>query len=436
MRLSLIAAMLFTVTATSAYADNLLDIYHLAQTKDSVILQAKAERDRAYEAVNEVDAANLPQINLSGDAHYVKTNKNDLGTAFVAGGTLSLSQVIWKHSNFINSSIAEKTATAQGLIYNDTEQNLILRTSIAYFGVLEAGDVLKFAKANQEALLRQLTEAKQRFKVGLIANTDVQEAQAAYDKSCADVIIAENNLANSYENLRQITGMEHKNLAELDISKFSTPGVKKEPSYWLKLAEENNIALQAKMVDKEIAKERISLAQTGYEPTLGLYGNLATEHTDYKENTIGKEDGTINSGTIGIEFNMPLYSGGATNSAVKQARLAYIAASESLELTHRQVKTNLYNQYNNINAAIGTVKAYKQNVVSAESALEATEAGYQVGTRTIVDVLDATQRLYNAKSSLASARYNYIMNWLQLRYTTGLLSEEDVTKVNSGLLAQ
>jgi outer membrane protein len=188
------------------------------------------------------------------------------------------------------------------------------------------------------------------------------------------------------------------------------------------------------MIEKEIAKDQISLAQTGHEPTLDLYGQLGSEYTDYKENTIGKEDGTTNSGIVGLSFNMPLYSGGAVSSAVEQAKLNYVAASESLENTHRTVQTSLYNQYNNINASIGTVKAYTQTVVSAQSALDATEAGYDVGTRTIVDVLDATENLYNAKSNLASARYTYILSWLNLRYTSGLLSEEDIKAINSGLI--
>lgn len=435
MRLSLVwSAVLASTLSGAVYADDLLDIYGLALAKDPVVLQVKAQRDATREAINEVDAAMLPQINLSGDAHYVKTNKNDAGTAFVAGGNVSLQQAIWRHSNHINSSIAQKRATAMDLSYNDAMQGLIIRTASAYFGVLEAQDILEFKKADRDALKRHYDESNQKFSVGLIANTDVQEAKAAYDLATAQVIIAENDLANKYENLRQLTGMEHKNLSKLDVNRFSTPGVTGNSSSWLKTAEENNISLQAKMVEKEIAKDQISLAQTGHEPTLDLYGQLGSEYTDYKENTIGKEDGTTNSGIVGLSFNMPLYSGGAVSSAVEQAKLNYVAASESLENTHRTVQTSLYNQYNNINASIGTVKAYTQTVVSAQSALDATEAGYDVGTRTIVDVLDATENLYNAKSNLASARYTYILSWLNLRYTSGLLSEEDIKAINSGLI--
>ena len=419
MRLKFIAAILFGSAASCALGDNLIDVYNLAQTKDPVILKAKAERDAAYAAINEADAANLPQINLSGSATYTKTNKNDVGTAFVAGGSVSLQQAIWRHSNFIRSSIAQKTATQMDLVYNNSRQDLIQRVAAAYFGVLNAMDSLEYAKANQKALKRQLDESNQRFKVGLIANTDVQEAQAAYDQSTAQV---------------QITGTSHKDLAKLDISRFTTPGVKRNAEFWLKTAEENNLSLQSKMIAKEIAKENITLAQTGHEPTLDLVGSLGSEYTDYKVNSIARQDGTINSGTVGIQFNMPLYSGGAVSSRVEQAKASYIAASEDLESTHRSVQNSLYSQYNNITAAVGTVKAYQQGVVSAESALKATEAGYQVGTRTIVDVLDATKNLYNAKSNLANARYNYIMSWVNLRHTAGLLSEEDINLINAGLM--
>ncbi len=434
MRLQIVAALVFGLSAVSAFSDNLVEIYNLAETKDPLILQQKAQRDAAYAAIKEAQAANLPQINLNGSANYTKTNKNNAGTAFVAGGSVSLQQAIWRHSNFVNKSIAEKVAAQQDLIYNSARQNLIQRVSNAYFEVLNAQDALEYAKANQKALKRQLDESNQRFNVGLIANTDVQEAQAAYDQSSAQVIIAENNVANSYENLRQITGATHKQLNRLDVDRFSTPGVENTPEYWLKTAEENNLTLQAQMIAKEIAKEQITLAQTGHEPTLDLVGSLGTQYTDYKENSVAKQDGTTNSGVIGLEFNMPLYSGGAVSSRVEQAKLNYIAASEALENTHRTIQNNLNSQYNNINAAIGTVKAYQQGVKSAESALKATEAGYQVGTRTIVDVLDATKNLYNAKSSLSEARYKYIMSWINLRYTSGLLSEEDINLINSGLI--
>ncbi len=303
MRLSILsAALILSASTVVANAENLQEVYQISLQKDPVILQSKALRDSAYAQVDLARASNLPQINLAGRAAYQKTNKDDLNTAFVAGGSVSLRQSIWKHSNFLNTSIAEKTALQQDLAYNDNKQLLIKRVSTAYFKVLEAQEVLEFKKANQVALKRQYDEASQRFKVGLIANTDVQEAKAAYDLATAQVILAENDLANSNENLREITGSDHKELSKLDINSFSTPGVNKDRTYWLKTAEENNITLQKAMLDRDIAKEQISLAQTGYEPTLDLVGELGTQYTNYKKNNMSKEDGTINSGTIGIEL--------------------------------------------------------------------------------------------------------------------------------------
>ena len=173
------------------------------------------------------------------------------------------------------SSIAEKQATGKDLDYNNAKQRLIQRVCTAYFGVLEAQEVLEYTEANKKALKRQYDEANQRFKVGLIANTDVQETKAAYDLATAQVILAQNSLANSYELLREITGSEHKDLDRLNVSTFSTPGVQKDPTYWLKTAEENNMLLQAMMVNREVAKENISLAQTGHEPTLDLVAFLS-----------------------------------------------------------------------------------------------------------------------------------------------------------------
>ena len=254
---TLIGVAVATAAFSTANADDLLEIYKLAQTKDPIILQQKALRDSAYAAIDIADAANLPQINLKGVAQYNKTNKNDQATAFIAGGTLSLQQSIWRHSNFLQSSTAEKNATSADLAYNNAKQELIVRTSKAYFSVLEAKDLLEFSQANLKALEQQYNEANQRFKVGLIANTDVQEAKASYDQASANVIIANNKLKNSYENLRQITGLLHANLSHLNIETFSTKELTENADYWLKTAEENNLSLQQSMINREIAKNKI-----------------------------------------------------------------------------------------------------------------------------------------------------------------------------------
>ena len=414
-----------------SHGENLLDIYHEAQEKDPQLLQAKAQRDAAFEKINEADAAQLPQINLGADVSYQKTNKDDKQTAGTAGAALELTQSIYRRSNWINSDITAKAATQSDVTYNLQKQTLMVNTANAYFAVLSAKDALEYVNANQEALKRQLDETQQRYNVGMTAITDVQEAKAAYDQSTADVITAENNLANSYEGLRQLTGTDHKQLDLLDTQRFSPVALGESSDNWMKQAEDNNLQLHQQRIAKDIAKQQIDLAQTGHEPTLDLGANLGSTYTDYKNS--GYDDGTLNSGSIGFKFNLPLYTGGAVDSRVKQSQFNFVAASEALEQTRRSVQSDLYRNYNDVNAAIGSTRAYQQSVISAESALTATRAGYEVGTRTIVDLLDSTQKLYAAKQQLSSARYNYILKTLQLKQTAGTLKEADLAAVNQGL---
>ncbi len=429
----LLSALIVMSFSGFASAENLLDIYRQAQEKDPQLLESKAQRDAAFEKINEAQAANLPQINLGADLNYQKTNQDDKQTAGTAGASLGLSQAIYRRSNWINSDISEKQATQTDVAYNYEKQSLIVRTSDAYFSVLAAKDTLEYVNANLDALKRQLDETQQRYNVGMTAITDVHEAKAAYDLASADVITAENNLTNSYESLRQLTGSEHKQLDLLDTQRFTPVALGENPDSWMKLAEENNLQLHQQRIAKDIAKQQIDLAQTGNDPTLDLGANLGSEYTDYKNSGTGYDDGTLNSGNIGFQFNLPLYTGGAVDSRVKQAQFNYVSASEALEKSHRSIQADLYRNYNDVNAAIGTVRAYQQSVISAESALTATRAGYEVGTRTIVDLLDATRNLYSAKQQLSAARYNYILKRLQLKQIAGNLQEQDLVEVNSGL---
>ncbi|MGL4207471.1 MAG: outer membrane channel protein TolC [Aeromonadaceae bacterium] len=433
MKKRILSALILMSLSGVSHGENLLDIYHQAQEKDPQLLQAKAQRDAAFEKINETDAAQLPQINLSADAGYQKTNQDDKQTAGTAGAALGLTQSIYRRSNWINSDITTKAATQSDVAYNLQKQTLMVNTANAYFSVLAAKDALEYVNANQEALKRQLDETQQRYNVGMTAITDVQEAKAAYDQATADVITAENNLANSYEGLRQLTGTDHKQLDLLDTQRFSPSPLSQGSDNWMKQAEDNNLQLHQQRIAKDIAKQQIDLAKTGHEPTLDLGANLGSTYTDYKNSGPNYDDGTLNSGSIGFKFNLPLYTGGAVDSRVKQSQFNYVAASEALEQAHRSVQADLYRNYNDVNAAIGSVRAYQQSVISAESALTATRAGYEVGTRTIVDLLDSTQKLYAAKQQLSSARYNYILKTLQLKQTAGTLKEEDLAEINQGL---
>lgn len=436
MKKSLLSVLILLGLSQLAYAESLLDIYHQAQEKDPQLQETLAQRNAAFEKINEADAAKLPQIGLTATSGYQKTNRDDQQTARTAGAGLSLTQALFRESVWMNSDITSKQAMSSDVALNIEKQGLMLRTAQAYFSVLAAQDSLEYTNANEKALQRQLDETQQRFEVGMTAITDVQEAKAAHDLAVADSINAQNTLANSFESLRQLTGNEHRFLDVLNTERFSPSPMAQSADQWLKDAQDHSLTLNQLRISKDVAKQQIDLAKAGHMPTLDLKLGANSNYTDYKKNTTSKEDGTLNEGTIGLQFNLPLYSGGATQSQVKQAQFNYVAASENLEKTYRSMQADLYKNYNNVFASIGTIKAYQQSVISADSALTATQAGYQVGTRTIVDVLNSTSKLYSAKQKLSDARYNYILSTLQLKQTAGTLSEQDLLDINQGLMAK
>ncbi len=430
-----ISAALGSISA-SAYADSLAQIYDLAKQNDPQLLSVAAQRDQAFEAITSSRSALLPQINLTagyelnrGDREYdsspdLSNDSNDL----TAG--INFSQELYNRASWITLDTAEKTARQADASYAATQQGLILRVSQAYFEVLRAQDNLVFVRAEKAAVGRQLEQTKQRFEVGLSAITDVHDAQAQYDAVLADEVLAENDLINSYESLREITGQEHKNLNVLDTARFSASGSDSPAETLIEEAKEKNLSLLSSRISQDIARDNISLASSGHLPTLTLdggynYGDISHSSSDY----------TTDNVNIGINLALPLYSGGRVTSQTKQAEYAYVAASEDLEAQFRSVVKDVRAQNNNINASIGALRAYEQSVVSARSALEATEAGFDVGTRTIVDVLDATRRLYDANRNLSNARYDYILSGLQLRQAVGTLNEQDILNIDAGLKA-
>ncbi|HHK8486732.1 TPA: efflux RND transporter outer membrane protein VpoC [Vibrio parahaemolyticus] len=422
--------------SSSAWADSLAEIYDLAKQNDPQLLSVAAQRDRAFEAITSSRSSLLPQINLTagynltrGDTEYDSNLISDVSNdsnALTAG--VNFSQELYNRASWITLDTAEKSARQADATYAAAQQGLILRVSQAYFEVLRAQDNLVFVRAEKAAVGRQLEQTKQRFEVGLSAITDVHDAQAQYDAVLADEVLAENDLINSYESLREITGQEHKNLNVLDTNRFSATRTNSPAETLIDEAKTKNLSLLSARISQDIARDNISLASSGHLPTLSLDGGY-----NYGDTSNSARDNTTDNFNIGVNLAVPLYTGGNVTSQTKQAEFAYVAASEDLEAQYRSVVKDVRAQNNNINASIGALKAYEQSVVSARSALEATEAGFDVGTRTIVDVLDATRRLYDANKNLSDARYNYILSVLQLRQAVGTLSEQDILDVDAGL---
>jgi len=420
--------------SSSAFADTLAEVYDQAKQNDPTLLRSAAQRDAAFEAVTSSRSTLLPQINLT--ANY-DINRGDRDTSGVGsssidnntwGAGIGFTQELYKRSSWITLDTAEKTARQADSAYAAEQQGLILRVATAYFEVLRAQDNLEFVRAEKAAVARQLEQTKQRFEVGLSAITDVHDAQAQYDAVLADEVLAENTLTNNYEGLREITGQEHSNLSILDTDRFSASKSSESAAALVEQAQEKNLSLLASRISQDIAKDNIELASSGHLPSLTLDGSYSL--ADQSNSSSDYDQDNLN---LGLNLVVPLYTGGNTTSLTKQAEYNYVAASEDLEATYRSVVKDVRAFNNNISASIGALRAYEQSVVSAQSALEATEAGFDVGTRTIVDVLDSTRRLYDANKNLSDARYNYILSVLQLRQAVGTLSEQDIVDVNAGL---
>ncbi len=415
--------------SSSAFADTLAEVYDQAKQNDPQLLRSAAQRDAAFEAVTSSRSSLLPQINLNANYDINRGDKNDESNDNNQWNVgIGFSQELYQRSSWITLDTAEKSARQADSAYAAEQQALILRTATAYFDVLRAQDNLEFVRAEKAAVARQLEQTKQRFEVGLSAITDVHDAQAQYDGVLADEVLAENTLTNSYEGLREITGQEHSELSILDTDRFSASKSSESAAALVEQAEQKNLSLLAARISQDVAKDNISLASSGHLPSLTLDGNYGLgEQTNSSNSSLDYDADNLN---IGLNLVVPLYSGGSTTSLTKQAEYNYVAASEDLEATYRSVVKDVRAFNNNISASIGALRAYEQSVVSAQSALEATEAGFDVGTRTIVDVLDSTRRLYDANKNLSDARYNYILSVLQLRQAAVTLSEQEIIDVN------
>ncbi|MDA3131882.1 outer membrane channel protein TolC [Atlantibacter subterranea] len=434
--LPILIGLSLTGFSAMSQAENLLQVYQQARLSNPDLRRSAADRDAAFEKINEARSPLLPQLGLGADYSYSNGYRDANGiNSNTTSASLSLTQTIFDMSKWRQLTLQEKSAGIQDVTFQTDQQTLILNTATAYFNVLSAIDALSYTEAQKQAIYRQLDQTTQRFNVGLVAITDVQNARSQYDNVLANEVTARNNLDNALEQLRQVTGNYYPQLASLNVDAFKT-AKPDSVNNLLKEAENRNLALLQARLSQDLAREQIRLAETGHMPTVGLTASTGISDSSYSgsaTNTAQYNDSNVGQNKVGINFSLPIYSGGAVNSQVKQAQYNFVGASEQLESAHRNVVQTVRSSFNNINASISSINAYKQAVVSAQSSLDATEAGYEVGTRTIVDVLDATTTLYNAKQQLSSARYNYLINQLNIKSALGTLNEQDLQILNSNL---
>ena len=431
--LPILIGLSLTGFSAMSQAEDLLQVYKQARLSNPELRKSAADRDAAFEKINEARSPLLPQLGLGADYSYTNGYRDANGQdSNVTSGSLQLTQTLFDMSKWRALTLQEKSAGIQDVTFQTDQQTLILNTATAYFKVLSAIDTLSYIEAQKQAIYRQLDQTTQRFNVGLVAITDVQNARSQYDSVLANEVTARNDLDNAVEELRQVTGNYYPQLASLNVDSFKTDKPQTVNAL-LKEAENRNLSLLQARLSQDLAREQIRQAQDGHLPTLDLNASSSISNSRYSGSNSINNNADVGQNKVGLSFSLPLYQGGMVNSQVKQAQYNFVGASEQLESAHRSVVQTVRSSFNNVNASISSINAYKQAVVSAQSSLDAMEAGYSVGTRTIVDVLDATTTLYNAKQQLSNARYNYLINQLNIKSALGTLNEQDLQILNSSL---
>jgi outer membrane protein len=436
MKKTLLSLLIGIGMTSSVYADSLMEVYQQALQNDPATLQTKAQKDAAFIDIDKSRSSLLPQVSLSLSANE---SFGDFERS-TNSASVNLSQSIYDRSVWVALDRAELVASRADTTYANAMQNLIVRTVTSYFNTLQAQDDLEFARAEKRAIERQLEQTKQRFEVGLTAITDVHEAQAQYDTSVAAEISAQNAVETNLEALREITGAYYQSLNVLNTGSFSASMPNpNDINNWLKLAEERNLQLLVANTSVDIAKYDIKSARAGHYPSVSLSANASTSDNGsiiISTDGVATPAGRANTYGIGLNVSVPLYTGGRVTANVDSAKYSFIANSEERERIHRSVIRSVRSNYNDVKAAISRIKAFEQAVISAESALKATEAGFDVGTRTIVDVLNSTRNLFDARRNLSRVRYGYVTSMMSLKQAAGTLSEKDLSDIDQGLMAQ
>lgn len=439
-KLPLVCAIL-AVTA-SANAADLMDVYEAARASDPQLAIAEANARGSDAGVGVARAALLPQISASygKDRSWQEFSQlgQDPGAPPLAitessgrSSTIgaSLQQSIYDHSDYMRLRAAKASRSKGELDRDAAVDQLIVRVSEAYFNVLTAQTNLASAEAQEKAVGRQLEQAEQRFEVGLSAITEVHEARAQFDSARAAVIQAQNGLDDTFEALAEITGAPIDAVKplqdEIPLEKPTDGGLED----WVNSAMEMSPAIKAQQQQLESATYNAKAAWSGHLPTLGLSGRYTDVSTEGELSPFDRVDPLSKS--LNLTLSVPLYAGGGTQAGYRQAVANRDAAAEGLEQTRRAVTRQTRSAYRSVVAGISSVEARKQALVSARSALEATQAGFEVGTRTIVDVLLSQQQLFNQEREYARARHDFILSQLRLKQSTGTIDVSDLQAVNA-----
>jgi len=442
------------VVVPAAQAANLSEVLELALQSDPSLREADANRLAAHENKPLARSVMLPQINLG----YSQDHQEDSGTSRQFGAigfvdvpleqtsdtnfwNVELRQSVFRWDQWVSLRQADSTIAQAEANYMAAQQDLLQRVSQRYFDVLSARDTLDAVVATKEAVARQLEQAETRFEVGLIAITDVRESQAAYDNSVADEIAAKRTLQTSKELLREVTGQYFDELLAPGDDLPLLPPEPQTVDEWVASSLQQNATVVASRLAVDIAGDNIDIRRAGHYPTVDLVlghigrgGDIESTTTDPvfgEQNSVIPND--LESDLVSLQFNVPIYSGGGTSARVRQAVYEERAAKDRLDRTMRETERLTRDSYEGVISEISRVQALKKALESSQTALEATEAGFEVGTRTTVDVLISRQNLAQARTTYLISRYTYLLNVVNLKLAAGSLDEADLVEINQWL---
>lgn len=435
----LISAFVAVAVNSLAYGESLLDAYQAALKHDATLASARAANTAAQEKAIQGRALLLPTAGLSANG---ARNWTDISSqsAFIPSGTrnynsrgvvLSLAQPLFRKQNWAQYGQSKLVVEQANIELGRAQQDLILRLAQAYFDILLAQDRVVFVGAQKTAISEQLAQAKRSFEVGTATITDTHESQARFDLAAADEIGAQNDVESRRKALEILTGRAPTALAPL---RQSPPLKAPEPNdlaKWVRAAQEQNLLVDSRKIGAEIAALDVDRARGEHYPTVDLVGSYSDQYAGSSTFTAGSI--TTRGAALGVQMNLPLYAGGAIQSRVRESASNAEKARFDLEDARRQATLQTQQSFLAVTSGLSRVKALEQAVVSAETAVRSNRIGFEVGVRTTLDLLDAQQQLYNARYSLAQARYEYLLNQLRLKAGVGTLNVDDVAALDQML---
>ncbi len=430
-RLTLIA-LLFA--SGIAHAADLLTVYETAASSNPTLAAAAANLEATRENRPQAFASLLPNLTLGaslGRSRFKNIDPSQDATYSTDKlASINLVQPLFRYDSWIALKQADSTIAAAEADYAAAQQALMVDVAERYFAVLDAQDNLDFAQAEKSAIGRQLDQAKQRFDVGLIAITDVKAAQARYDIAVSQEIRAVSELDGARDALQELTGQYFDHLDPLRPDLKLVRPEPDSPEHWIAQAKQQNLQVLSAQAASEAARQEMRRQRAGHLPTLDFSASARYQDVNFGGIApIKRQDSQIS-----IELNIPLYQGGAISSRTRQARSRFEQATRQLQQAMRTAELATRNAWRGIRTDIAQVRALSESLESTRVAVEAEEAGFEVGTRTIVDVLNAQREHYLARLNYARARSLYVVDQLRLKRSTGILSRDDMVEVNRALM--